>query len=73
MSELQKQIDNGSIHTNQNFFLDVETQTSKAVKVNYYGKPQWVPKSVFIEVKLEKNLIVFGMKQWFINKLQKQL
>ncbi len=72
MKELQKQIESGSIHTNQNFFLDVEKQTEKAVNVMYFGKYVWIPKSVFQEQKLG-DLIVFGMKQWFINKLEKDL
>lgn len=72
MNELQKQIENGSIHTNTNFFLDVYKQTEKAVNVNYFGKKVWIPKSVFQEQKFG-DLIVFGMKQWFINKLEKDL
>ena len=72
MKELQKQIENGSIHTNTNFFLDVYKQTEKAVNVNYFGKKVWIPKSVFQEKKFG-DLIVFGMKQWFINKLEKDL
>ena len=72
MKELQKQIENGSIHTNTNFFIDVYKQTEKAVNVNYFGKKVWIPKSVFQEQKFG-DLIVFGMKQWFINKLEKDL
>lgn len=72
MKELQKQIENGSIHTNTNFFLDVYRHTEKAVNVNYFGKKVWIPKSVFQEKK-HGDLIVFGMKQWFIKKLEKDL
>lgn len=67
-TELQKQINYGSIHTSCNFFLDVYKQTEKAVNVNYYGRKIWMPKSVFKPQKMG-DMIVFSVSKWFIDKL----
>ena len=71
--ELEKQIKSGSIHTSENFFLDVYKVSEKAVQINWMGKKHWAPKSVFQEKDLGNGLVVFGVKQWFINKLENQL
>jgi hypothetical protein len=68
MKELQLQIESGSIQMDGNFFLDVEGQTEKAVKVHYLGKLHWMPKSVF-QPKIFAGLTVFGIKQWMIDKI----
>jgi len=68
METLQTQIDNGAIHMLGNFFLDVDGQTEKAVKVQYLGRYHWMPKSVFKSRKLG-DMTVFGIQQWMIDKV----
>ena len=51
-----------------NFFLDVEQQTDRAVKIQYLGKYHWCPKSAFIAKKIDE-MTVFGMKRWMVAKI----
>lgn len=59
----------GSIQTTNNFFLDVEKETEKAVQIQMYGKLHWLPKSAFIGKDLGDNCIVFSIKPFFANQI----
>lgn len=59
----------GSIHTHDNFFLDVEKETEKAVLIQMYGKLHWLPKSAFVGKDLGDNCIVFSIKPFFFNQI----
>lgn len=59
----------GSIHTADNFFLDVEKETEKAIQFQMYGKLHWLPKSAFIGKDLGHNCIVFSIKPFFFNQI----
>lgn len=59
----------GSIHTADNFFLDVEKETEKAIQFQMYGKLHWLPKSAFVGKDLGGNCIVFSIKPFFFNQI----
>lgn len=57
-----------SIHTANNFFLDVEKHTEKAVYFQYLGKMHWLPKSAFVG-KMFGDLVVFHIKPFFAKQI----
>jgi len=59
----------GSIHTADNFFLDVEKETEKAIQFQMYGKLHWLPKSAFVGKDLGNNCIVFYIKPFFAKQI----
>ena len=63
----------GSIHTADNFFLDVEKETEKVVLIQMYGKLHWLPKTAFvgknIGTKTSGDCIVFSIKPFFFNQI----
>lgn len=61
-----------SILTNTGYFLDVEKETEKAVQFQMFGKLHWLPKSAFVGKDLGDNVIVFSIKPFFINQLNKK-
>lgn len=58
----------GSIQTHDNFFLDVEKETEKAVLVQMYGKLHWLPKSAFVG-KNSGGSVSFSIKPFFFNQI----
>lgn len=67
----------GSIQTVNNFFLDVEKETEKAVLIQMYGKLHWLPKSAFIGKNIGSetsgDCIVFSIKPFFFNQIISKL
>ena len=62
----------GSIHTSDNFFLDVEKETEKALLIQMYGKLHWLPKSAFVGTDLGNNCIVFYIKPFFVKQIMRK-
>ena len=72
LARLQEQINIGSIHIRSGYFLDVEAETEKAVKVQYSGKFHWIPKSAFVQDYTigDDECVLFAIKEWMYRKIR---
>ena len=69
---LNCEIATGNIMLSTGYMLGVVEDREKAVKVQYLGRDLWFPKSAF-QPKKFGDMYVFGVKQWFSNKIYNEL